>query len=303
MSALFFSMLSVRSGCKINLFLNVLARRSDGFHELETVMQPLGLYDEIGIRRTDTKGVELKCSHPAVPLGPDNLICRAARLFQSATGREEDGLEIELQKHLPVAAGIGAGSGNAAATLLGLRRLYDERVSEERLWAMAAELGSDVPFFLSPCTTVARGRGEQVQRLPSVAMFRDAYAILVNPGFGVSTPWAYQNLSLNEPGSQASTSLEVFLEILQTGHWKRLTQSVFNSLEEPVLQKYPVLGVIRDVLIEAGADCARMSGSGATVFGLVQSREQGKQVLSRFHDCYGEQCWSQLVALSGTEEC
>ena len=155
---------TVRSGCKINLLLNILRRRDDGFHELETVMQPIGLFDELSLERSNHTGIELSCSHPEVPLGPENLVCRAAQLFQETIG-ETDGLRIHLEKNLPVAAGVGGGSGNAAATFLALNALYDQPLEHRVLESLAANLGSDIPFFLQSGPGIATGRGEKIERL------------------------------------------------------------------------------------------------------------------------------------------
>ncbi len=298
MSTPFFypAMLSAQSNCKINLLLNVFRRREDGFHELETVMQPVGLFDDLDIERTEMPGVRLSCSHPEIPLGPENLICRAASLFQAEAG-VADGLEIHLRKHLPVAAGIGGGSGNAATTLRSLNQLYDDALSEDQLINLAAQLGSDVPFFFDPGPGIATGRGEIVESVPDFPLFRDAGVLLVNPGFGVSTPWAYKNFRVNEPGATCSNSLSHFVGALRAGDWEAVASGLFNSLEQPVFQKFPVLKLIRSELLAAGAEGALLSGSGATVFGLVRHLAEGETIRERFLASYGRDCWSQVVPL------
>jgi 4-diphosphocytidyl-2-C-methyl-D-erythritol kinase len=288
---------TVRSGCKINLLLNILCRRDDGFHELETVMQPIGLFDELSFERGNHTGIELSCSHPQVPLGPENLVCRAARLFQETIG-DADGLRIHLEKNLPVAAGVGGGSGNAAATFLALNALYDQPLEHRVLESLAANLGSDIPFFLQSGPGIATGRGEKIERLARFSMFDEACVVLVNPGFGVSTPWAYKNLRLDETEVEPSIPIDSFVDALKKGDWERVIEGMYNSLEQPVFKKYPVLKIIQSELVNAGADGALLSGSGATVFAIVRDRQLGEAVRQRFLSSYGSQCWSQVVPLA-----
>ena len=289
---------TIRSGCKINLLLNVLRRRKDGFHELETVIQPLPLFDELSAKFADQQGIELLCDHPEVPIGANNLICRAANAFQNALGRN-DGLRIHLKKNIPVAAGLGGGSGNAAAALLILNHLYDNALSAERLSETAAQLGSDVPFFLKNSPALAFGRGEKVQPLPPFKIFEDACVILVNPGFGVTTSWAYQKLQLDESvGNSAPVSVEELIQLIQACDWEASMKGLFNSLERPVFKKYPVLEIIRLELLNSGASGALLSGSGATVFGIIRGKEIGEKVRQRFLKTFGNQCWSCLLPLA-----
>lgn len=288
---------TVRSGCKINLLLNILRRRDDGFHELETVMQPIGLFDELSFERGSHAGIDLSCSHPEVPLGPENLVCRAAQSFQETIGKA-DGLRIHLEKNLPVAAGVGGGSGNAAATFLALNALYDQPLELKELESLAANLGSDIPFFLQEGPGIATGRGETVERLAPFPMFDNACVVMVNPGFGVSTPWAYKNLRLDEKKVEPSLGLDSFVEALQQGDWTRVIEGMYNSLEQPVFNKYPVLRIIRSELLAAGADGALLSGSGATVFAIVRDRQRGEEIRQQFLSSYGSQCWSQVVPLT-----
>lgn len=289
---------TIRSGCKINLLLNVLRRRKDGFHELETVMQPLPLFDELTAKFASRPGIELLCDYPEIPIGADNLICRAARVFQSAMGKK-DGLQIHLQKNIPIAAGLGGGSGDAAATLLILNRLYDSALSAESLFEMASQLGSDVPFFLKNGPAIAFGRGETVQPVPPFEIFEDACVILVNPGFGVPTAWAYQKLQLDKTkGNSAPISVRELIWALQASDWEASMRGLFNSLERPVFRKYPVLEIIRLELLKSGCSGALLSGSGATVFGIIRGKELGEETRQRFLKAFGNQCWSCLLPLA-----
>src|SRR6266436_7306767 len=182
--------LEKQSPCKINLLLNILGRRADGFHELETVIQPIGLYDLLSFKRVGQE-IELTCSNPSLPADSQNLVHRAASAFLEAA-KITDGVQIHLEKHLPLAAGLGGGSGNAATTLLALNELFDAPLSSEQLRAIAAGLGSDIPFFLQTKPALATGRGERIQPLDFFPGLRGAWFSLMYPGFGIPTPWAYQ---------------------------------------------------------------------------------------------------------------
>lgn len=284
-----------KSGCKVNLLLNILRRREDGFHELETVMQPIPLYDDLTFEKCSQTGIHLECSHPGVPTGAENLIFRAARAFQEASGIRE-GVRIRLEKNLPVAAGVGGGSGNAAATLIGLNRLFGEPLSADALVPLAADLGSDVPFFLQSGPAIAIGRGEQVDSLAPFEILQGAAILLVNPGFGVSTPWAYKNLIPEDLSSEKALAAKEFVSVAQSGDWESFIGSLYNSLERPVFAKYPVLSIIKETLIECGADGALLSGSGATVFGLVREQKNAEGIKQRFASAYGSDCWCEIVS-------
>jgi 4-diphosphocytidyl-2-C-methyl-D-erythritol kinase len=177
---------------KVNLILNILGRRADGFHELETIMQPVDFCDELAFTRGG-HGVHLSCSNSTLPVDARNLVHRAATSFLEMA-RVKEGVKIRLEKKIPLAAGLGGGSGNAATTLLALNELFDRPLSDAQLNEAAAGLGSDVNFFLQSKPALATGRGEKVQSLDPFAALAGHAFLLIHPGFGISTPWAYQNL-------------------------------------------------------------------------------------------------------------
>ena len=287
---------SIRTPGKINLTLRVLGRRDDGFHELETVLYPVPLFDELEIELTRRPGVELQCRCPQIPTGDDNLICRAARLFRQAAGTE-DGLAVRLEKRIPVQAGLGGGSSDAAATLTALNRIYDGVLSRTVLEDLASQLGSDVPFFLADGPALATGRGEKVARLTPFASFRGVGLVLVHPGFGVSAAWAYSRIQPSDWKVPAPAATTEILAAFRSGDWSGSLNGLHNSLERPVFEKYPVLAVIRSELLAAGAQGALMSGSGSTVFGLVREHRQAEEVRQRFLASYGDSCWSRSLVL------
>jgi len=182
-----------QSPCKVNLLLNILGKRADGFHALESVMHPVPFYDRLAFERKGS-GIELTCSDPTLPTDRRNLVYRAAESFLGAAKRNE-GLRIHLEKKIPLAAGLGGGSANAAVTLLGLNEIFDWALAPEVLSSIAATLGSDVPFFLQERPAIATGRGELIQPVPFFAAMRGAAFLLVHPGFGISTAWAYGQLA------------------------------------------------------------------------------------------------------------
>lgn len=282
--------LTVQSPCKINPILNVLPRRFDGFHELESLFLPVPLHDEITIERS-SKGIELNCSHPALSPGPDNLVHRAASAFFTELG--EGGARIQLQKNLPLAAGIGAGSANAAHTLRGLNELYDKPLSAISLHDLAAQLGSDVPFFLQDECALATGRGEEIEPVTPLDSLRGKGLLLVHPGFGVSTPWAYQALAAKPKlYCQSGQSAEP-IEQLRSGDW----QALQNNLEPGVFAKYTVLPVIKKFLADNGALGALMSGSGSTVFAITEDRPAAEALRAKYHAHFGQAGWSATVCL------
>ena len=185
--------LEKKSPCKVNLILNILGKRADGFHELETVMQPVNLCDELTFERAGT-GVQLTCSHPQLPTDAKNLVHRAATSFLAAA-KISDGVKIHLQKNLPLAGGIGGGSANAAVTFSALNELFGSPLPLAKLHELAAALGSDVPFFLYDQPALATGRGEKIRTLENFPALRGKAFFLAHPGFGISTPWSYQNLA------------------------------------------------------------------------------------------------------------
>lgn len=284
------------SACKVNLILNILGRRPDGFHELETVMQPVPVHDVLSFERGG-EGIQLTCSNRALPTDSGNLVYRAAEQFRASAGITE-GVRIHLEKRIPMAAGLGGGSGNAATALVGLNDLFGRPLGAEALTGLAVGLGSDVPFFLQPEAALAVGRGEQVEPLGKLTALRGIWILLIHPGFGVSTPWAYQNLArfpaaLNgQPGRAAR-----LVERLRTGTLEEAAGEFYNSLEAPVLEKYPLLALFQEFLRENGAQVALMSGSGSTTFALFQTESEAREVSERVRRKFGNYCWMEVAGL------
>ena len=286
--------LDKKSPCKVNLILNILGKRADGFHELETVMHPVKLFDEMQFERV-TRGLQLTCSNPALPTDAGNLVHRAATLFFQKTGIA-DGVKIHIEKKIPLAAGLGGGSGNAATTLLGLNELFGQPLPPKALEDIAASLGSDIPFFLQTKPALGTGRGEKIQPLENFPAMRDAAFILVHPGFGISTPWAYQNLArfpaaLNGTPGRA----QKLISLLLTADLRTTGRDFYNSLEAPALDKYPLLSLFQDFFRENGAAATLMSGSGSTTFALADNLPAAENLAEKFKAKFGGTHWLAVV--------
>ena len=296
MLAPFFMTLERSSPCKINLLLNVLGKRPDGFHELETVLQPIAIHDQLTFSQAAT-GIQLTCDSPALPTDSNNLVFRAARLFLDAAGLSV-GVRVELRKRIPLAAGLGGGSGNAATTLLALNELFNHILPGNRLQEIAATLGSDVPFFLQTGPALGTGRGELILPLAAFPALRNAWVVLVHPGFGISTPWAYQHLvefpmALHGQSGRA----EALVKILETKTVQEAKPHFYNALEYPVFCKYALLGIYQEFLLEHGAVVARMSGSGSTTFALFTERTTAEKAVGQFKANFGSTVWTAVAEL------
>lgn len=287
--------LEKKSPCKVNLILNILGKRADGFHELETVMQPVNICDEMSFERGGS-GVQLSCSHPELPVDSKNLVHRAATAFLAAA-KINEGVRIHLQKNLPLAGGIGGGSANAAVTFTALNELFGGPLPLVKLHELSAALGSDVPFFLYDKPALASGRGEQVETLENFAALRGKAFFLVHPGFGISTPWSYQNLArfpeaLNGKAGRARE----LVKKLQAGDLAA-AEGFYNSLEAPAFDKFPVLSLYKEFLRENGAQVSLMSGSGSTTFAIAENLAAADKLMEKFKGRFGDKGWTATVAI------
>jgi 4-diphosphocytidyl-2-C-methyl-D-erythritol kinase len=210
-----------------------------------------------------------------------------------------DGVRIHLEKKIPLAAGLGGGSGNAATTLLGLNEIFGKPLSVEALNDIAATLGSDIPFFLQTKPGLGTGRGEKIQSLDFFPAMKNAAILLIHPGFGISTPWAYQNLArfpsaLNGTPGRA----QKLISLLQTADLRSAGAEFYNSLEAPALEKYPLLALFQEFLRENGALATLMSGSGSTTFALAENLAATEKLAEKFRSKFGETYWTAVVAVS-----
>ncbi len=286
--------LEKQSPGKVNLLLNILGRRADGFHELETVFYPVRVFDRLRFARGG-QGIELSCSVPDLPTDARNLVYRAAAAFLAAAGIR-DGVRLDLEKNLPLAAGLAGGSANAATTLLGLNELFGGPLAPAQLHDIAASLGSDVPFFLQSQPALATGRGERLEPLEPFPALKGTALLLIYPGFGISTAWAYQQLArfpqaLNGRPGRA----QQLVALLRGADLATAAAEFYNSLEAPALEKYPLLVLFQDFLRAHGAAATLMSGSGSTTFAVVPGLDAARDLAERFQAKFGAGNWVAVV--------
>ena len=285
--------LKVFSPAKINLCLRILGKRPDGYHELESVMLPLAFGDQITLQLRKN-GLTLECDNPSLPTDDSNLALRAAKAL-AQTSELENGAKIVLKKRTPVAAGLGGGSSNAASVLVGLNRLWNLDVPSERLHEVAAHLGSDINFFVTGGAALCRGRGEKIEPIPCKFT---GVILLVNPGFGISTKWAYENWAKASAVSRLTVNppkVSLLLRALAEDDMAGVSHGLFNSLEAPSIRKFPVLGLLKNALRDGGAAGAAMSGSGATVFGLFTSAKVAERSARQLREQFGPGMWTQVT--------
>ena len=260
----------IESPAKVNLFLEVLGKRKDGYHNVETILETVDLCDDIILKETK-EGIEIESDFPSLPLGRENLAYQAAFLLKKRLGIEK-GIQITINKRIPLASGLGGGSSNGASVLLGLNKLWDLDLSYEELLGLACEIGADVPFFLRKGRAVGRGRGDELQLLPQSPAF---YFVLVSPDFKVSTEWAYENLKNLTKEAQ---SIKIILSALKSGKITKIGNSLYNRVEEVVIPKHPLIARIKERLLELGARGTLMSGSGSSVFGLADDKKSAEEI-------------------------
>lgn len=257
--------ITLQAPAKINFRLDVLRKRTDGYHDLRMLMQRISLYDDIELTLTASPGITVLVNSDAVPAGPDNIAWRAAAALLQQSGSTA-GVRIRIDKRIPVAAGLGGGSSNAATTLIGLNRLLALGYSDAELMNIGLQLGADVPFFIFGQPAIAEGIGE---KLTAVAGLPQLPLVIVNPGIPVATAWVYQNLRLTT--EKVAAKIPLLYESAAD-----LCGILSNDLEAVTISRFPVIREIKEQLIAAGAIGALMSGSGASVFAVFTDETTAK---------------------------
>lgn len=273
---------------KINLWLEVIRKREDGYHDLCSLMLPIGVYDRIELELRKGEGISLMCNHALVPNDSRNLAWMAAEHFLETAG-VETGVWVGIEKNIPVGAGLGGGSADAGAVLLGLNRLLGEPLSLEQLQTLALRLGADVPFFLFNKPALAQGIGEKLQPVEGLP---DYPLVLVKPPLTVATGWVYRSLKLTRGESR------IKLSRLLAYPWQ-LLDVMENDLESVTLIEYPLLVQIKEWLLAQGALGALMSGSGPTVFGVFSDVKHAARVEALARKKWQE-CWIAAVQAYGS---
>lgn len=263
--------IELKALAKINLGLDVLGRRENGYHDVRMVMQSIYLYDEVKIRRKTEPGIELSSNLHFLPSGNTNIAYKAAELLIQEFGIEE-GVSIVLNKHIPVSAGMAGGSTNAAAVLFGMNRLFGLGLSLQELMDRGVTLGADVPYCIMRGTVLAEGIGEKLSRLPAMPK---CAILIAKPPVSVSTKMVYEALDAKEIVEHPD--IDGLLKGLENRNLKEIARCMGNVLEEVTIPMYPVIDEIKQEMVNAGALHAMMSGSGPTVFGLFTDRAEARK--------------------------
>ena len=263
---------------KINLGLDVLGRRPNGYHDVRMVMQTVYLYDQILLEKTDKEGISLETNLFYLPVNENNLAYRAAKMLIDEFAIKE-GVHISLEKHIPVAAGMAGGSSNAAAVLYGMNRLFQLGLTDQELMERGVKLGADVPYCIMRGTVLAEGIGEELTPLPAMPK---CHVLLAKPPISVSTQKVYEKLDAQEVTKHPD--IDGILLGLQTGDLEKITSSMGNVLENVTITEYPQIERIKDVMKEEGALNAMMSGSGPTVFGIYDDKMLSRRAAARIRE-------------------
>ena len=264
--------IELRAHGKINLSLDVLGRRNDGYHEVKMIMHTVGLYDSIYIRREREKGIRMECNLSSLPTNEENLMVKAARSILDEFSIEE-GLSLRLIKRLPVAAGMAGGSADAAAVFHGINQLFHLNLSTEELEKRAVKLGADIPFCLHKGCYLSEGIGEKLCKLPSLP---PCTILLVKPAFSLSTKLIYENLHLENITDAEHPDVDRMIKELESGSLEDICALGGNLLEKVSISLRPEIQVLKDFFIKEGALLSLMSGSGPTVFGIFPEKEKEK---------------------------
>lgn len=265
------SSLKLKALAKINLGLDVLGRRENGYHDVRMVMQTIYLYDNVTLTKTEEPGIQLKTNLSYLPVDDKNIAYKAAKMLMEEFNIE-GGIEIILDKHIPVAAGLAGGSSNAAAVLVGMNRLFKLGLSQQELMDRGVTLGADVPYCVMRGTVLAEGIGEILTPLTPMPK---CFVLVAKPGISVSTKTVYEKLDAHD--MEEHPDIDGVIEGLEKGDLKKVAASMGNVLERVTIEDYPIIEEIKNVMKEEGALNAMMSGSGPTVFGIFDDKTMAKQ--------------------------
>ena len=258
----------LRALAKINLGLDILRKREDGYHEVRMIMQTIQMYDVLEMRKVKKPGISLSVNYPYIPSDERNLVYKAAKLLMDEF-QVKEGVEIRLEKFIPVAAGMAGGSSDAAAALVGVNRLFKLGLSEKDLMERAVNIGADVPYCVMRGTALAEGIGEKLTRIAQVP---DCFVLIGKPGINVSTKAAYESLQLDQ--IQTHPDIDGMIRDIESGDLRAMTEKMENVFEPGIIGRYPVIGEIKALMEEHGALKAMMSGSGPTVYGIFDDRKK-----------------------------
>ena len=267
--------IQLKALAKINLGLDVLRRREDGYHEVKMIMQTIGLHDDLEIRKTKTPGIQVKTNLYYLPTNENNLVYKAAKLLMDEF-QIQDGVSIQLKKRIPVAAGMAGGSPDGAAVLWGINQMYGLGLSMQALMERGVRLGADVPYCIQRGTALAEGIGEKLSVLPPMPK---CTILIAKPGISVSTKFVYENLHANDLKPEQHPDVNSMIEAMRQKDLGLLCSRMGNVLETVTIPAYPVINEIKRTMMDNGAIGSMMSGSGPTVFGIFDSPAAAKQAM------------------------
>lgn len=267
--------IQLKALAKINLGLDVLRRREDGYHEVKMIMQTIGLHDDLEIRKTKTPGIQVKTNLYYLPTNENNLVYKAAKLLMDEF-QIQDGVSIQLKKRIPVAAGMAGGSSDGAAVLWGINQMYGLGLSMQALMERGVRLGADVPYCIQRGTALAEGIGEKLSVLPPMPK---CMILIAKPGISVSTKFVYENLHANDLKPEQHPDVDSMIEAMRQKDLGLLCSRMGNVLETVTIPAYPVINEIKRTMMDNGAIGSMMSGSGPTVFGIFDSPAAAKQAM------------------------
>ena len=263
----------IKAMAKVNLGLDVLRRRENGYHDVKMVMQTVDLYDELTVKREEGDTISITTNTGELPLNEDNLIYKAAKLLFDKAGISY-GVSIHLEKNIPIAAGMAGGSTDAAATLLALNELFEFDYYKEELAEIGVKIGADVPYCIYGGTYLSEGIGEVLTKLPDAP---DCYIVIAKPPISVSTKYVYENLHIETVTEHPD--MDAMVDAIKNGSLKGVTDTMGNVLESVTVKKYPEIARMKQCLLDNGAENALMSGSGPTVFGIFREKEVAENAL------------------------
>lgn len=266
--------LKLHARAKINLGLDVLRKREDGYHEVRMIMQTIHLYDKINLSLTEKPGIQIQTNLRYLPVNEDNLVYKAAKLLMDEF-EVAQGLNIYLEKHIPVSAGMAGGSSDAAAVLVGVNRIFELGLSKKDLMERGVKIGADVPYCVMRGTALAEGIGE---KLTPLVRMPQCYILIAKPKISVSTKFVYENLRANELTEHPDIDTQI--AALKAGDLKALCRAMGNVLETVTIPAYPVIGEIKKTMLECDALGSLMSGSGPTVFGIFEEKEKAEKAFA-----------------------
>lgn len=266
--------INLRARAKINLSIDVINKRSDGYHNIKMLMQSIKLHDIVHIEKK-LSDIEIKCNHKWVPQNSDNIAFKAAKLLIDKYNIDS-GVRIFIDKKIPICAGLAGGSSNAAAVLVGMNKMFKLNLSNSKLIELGKTIGADIPFCIEGGTMLAEGIGDKLTKMPCLPT---TSLILVKPQIGISTKWVYENLKCNDIKVRPNTDL--LINALEKKDITKISKNMVNVLEEVIHSKYPIINEIKNILLELGANGSLMSGSGSTVFGVFNDKKAAKNAFEK----------------------